>query len=417
MTLQSFQNKSTNDHQSRLHPTIWMVGVMMFLMNLSYLMVYSYTGIYLKTILGVGTLAIGFFEGTAEALSFFMKLFSGVISDHWQRRKPLILLGYFFSVGSRVMFGVFNTFLPIFSARMLERIGNGIQSTPRDTIVADLAPPNRIGSAYGLKRTLSQAGAIFGCILGFFVMEWTQSDFQKVFLISSFPAILAFLILILFVKEPQKTSIDKKNTQSSPNKKNFLGISWANFPLLGNRFWVLMGISAIFMLSRYNETFLILYAHNSFALEPKYASMIMLVFNTAWCISSYPIGFLGDRLNRYWFLALGIIFLIVANFFLATATNLSMMLVGVACWGVQYGATQNVLTSLVAEVVPERLRGTGLGCFYIICATCLFFADNIFATLDHHFSTYHYGFLLSGVLGCTSLAALVIIIGKKKKAI
>ena len=311
------------------------------------------------------------------------------------------------------MFGIFNTFIPVFCARMLERVGNGIQSTPRDTIVADLAPPKRIGAAFGLKRTLSQAGAIFGCVVGFFIMDWTNNNFQRLFLFASFPAILAFLILIFFVKERKKNCGTSSESTSHQEKKR-IGIHWSNFPLLGRSFWMLMGIATIFMLSRYNESFLMLHAYENFAYPTKYASIVMLVFNTAWCLSSYPVGSLGDRLNRYWFLALGIIFLIVANFLLAIATNFWMMMAGVACWGVQYGATQNVLTSLVAEVVPEELRGTGLGCFYIICATCLFCADNVFAALSHHFGS-QYGFLMSGLLGATSLGVLVVVVGYKKK--
>src|SRR3546814_16042174 len=82
-----------------------------------------------------------------------------------------------------------------------------------------------------------------------------------------------------------------------------------------------MLVASIFMLSRFGETFLTLHAYDNFGLQSEYAPTIMLIFNAGWCLSSYPVGVLADRMNRYWFLAMGIVFLILADHFLATANR------------------------------------------------------------------------------------------------
>ncbi|MEI6188707.1 MAG: MFS transporter, partial [Alphaproteobacteria bacterium] len=173
MTTSSISADSTK--KLKIHSTVWKIGWMMFLVNLSFVMGYSYIAIYMDY-LGVSMAMIGLAEGIAEALSFVLKLFSGMLSDYFRRRKPLMVIGYSMIVISRVLIGFASSFLPFISGRLLERIGNGTQSTPRDTIVADVMSSKRIGAAYGIKRTLSQAGAGLGAIIGMFAMRLFNND-------------------------------------------------------------------------------------------------------------------------------------------------------------------------------------------------------------------------------------------------
>jgi MFS family permease len=175
-----------------------------------------------------------------------------------------------------------------------------------------------------------------------------------------------------------------------------------------------MLITGIFMLSRFSETFLALYAYDNFALETFQAPTIMLVFNAGWCLSSYPVGFFADRMNRYWFLAMGILFLILADHILASATSLTWVYVGCFFWGVQYGVTQNIFLSLIAEMVPSDLRGTGFGCYYIICAISAYCADHLVGVVSQHYGQ-SIAFSTSGVIAMVSLLTLIFVIGFKRK--
>lgn len=411
---QSAVDKTSTDSQ-KIHSTVWKLGWMMFLVNLSFVMGYSYIAIYMDS-LGVAMAWIGIAEGVAEASSYLMKLFSGMISDFLRRRKPIMVVGYAMIIFSRVVFGFANTFSPIFFGRMLERIGNGTQSTPRDTMVADVAPPKRIGAAYGLKRTLSQSGAFIGAIVGMIVIRMFNNDIQSVFQAAVLPAIIAFLILLFLVKEPKKFAHSAVSAEIPlPEQKRKHPISLKNLPLLGNSFWMLMLVAGIFMLSRFSESFLSLYAKKEFGLALENAPLIMMTYNAAWCLTAYPIGRLSDRMNRYWFLIIGIIFLILADMILANATSLSMVWFGVAFWGIQMGITMNIFLSLIAEIVPEDLRGTGFGCYYIICAVSEYFANHVVAGIISQNFGQSQAFFTSGIIAAFSLLVLILIMGYKGK--
>ncbi|MHA1558845.1 MAG: MFS transporter [Alphaproteobacteria bacterium] len=413
------ETSSTNSASSAMEIkgfplTIWILGLMMFLINLSFVMVYSFSGLYLKSFLGVSTVWIGILEGAAEASSYAMKLFSGVFSDSLKKRKPVMVLGYFLSVFSRPLIAVADSFSLVFASRLMERFGNGIQATPRDAMVADIAHKKRIGASFGLKRSLGTAGSFFGAVCGYFAMKYTN-DYHTVFWLSTIPAFIAFAVLIFFVKEPKKAvssslSSALEENAVSKNKKRF---TLKNFRFLGKTFWILMLINAVFMLARVNETFLILYSYGHFALAKEYAPTVMMAFNIGWCVSSFPVGVIADRVNRYWFLAIGIILLILSDLVLAIAPSKLFFFLGVFLWGVQYGMTQNVFVSLITEIVPAHLRGTGFGCYYIITALSAFCADSIAGKISHHHGEM-YAFVASGIVASASLLLFLSLMGRSK---
>ncbi len=399
--------KEKTKSPSHIPLLVWILGCMMFLVNLSYIMVYSYVGIYMKS-LGITMGWIGVVEGVAEGCSYLMKLFSGMFSDYLRRRKPVMLVGYSLIVCSRIIFSLSLSFFPLFGARLVERLGNGIQSTPRDTMVADVSPSDRIGTCYGLKRTLAQAGSLVGALCGIGAMIWMDGDYQKVFQIAAVPAIIAFLVLIFFIKEPVNSEHSALSSEIPlPAEKKRTYMHWSNLFELGTKFWVLMILTSIFMLARFGETFLTLHAYTNFGLQAKYAPTIMLMINGGWCLAAYPIGVLADKMNRYWLLIMGIIFLILADYFLASANSLLWIYIGCFLWGVQYGITQNIFLSLIVETVPSDLRGTGFGCYYIICAISAYFADCMAGILSERFGEAS-AFSASGIIAMVSFLFLVI---------
>lgn len=389
----------------------------MCLINLSYVMIYSFSGLYLKTVLGVATSHVGILEGLVEAASFLMKFVSGVLSDFWKRRKPMMVLGYTLSVGARFLLALSGTYGAVFAARLFERLGNGIQATPRDAIVADVAPHKRIGASYGLKRSLGTFGSFMGAVAGFGVMCWSDDNIFLVFQIACIPAFLAFFVLMFFVKEPKRFEHSAVSAELPlPAVKRRHPFSWNHMRLLGSSFWWIMLINAIFMTARINETFMALHGQANLGLTIRYAPMVMMVYNLGYCSASYPVGVLADRMNRYGFLAIGIIFLILADSVLAWATTLPVFFFGAFLWGIQFGITQNIFLSLVAETVPENLRGTGLGLYYVISAIAVFAGDTVagFIAEGHGEAS---AFWVSGLVAIVALLTLMIILTFRKRAI
>lgn len=387
------------------------------MINLSYVMIYSFSGLYLKTVLGVATSHVGILEGIVEAASFLMKFVSGVFSDYWKRRKPMMILGYTFSVGARFLLAISATYGAVFAARLMERLGNGIQATPRDAIVADVAPSKRIGASYGLKRSLGQFGSFMGAVVGFALMYYFNDDVFLVFHAACIPAFLAFIVLLVFVREPKKFDHSAVSAEVPlPAVKRKHPFSWNHMRLLGSTFWWIMFINAIFMMARINETFMALHGQANLGLTIRYAPVVMMIYNLGYCAASYPVGVLADRMNRYGFLAIGIIFLILSDSVLAWATTLPVFFFGTFLWGIQFGITQNIFLSLIAETVPENLRGTGLGLYYVISAVAVFVGDTTAGFIAEIYGEAS-AFWTSGMVAIVALLTLMLVLTFRKRAV
>lgn len=407
-TFMSDSNRQTRD--GKIPITVWQIGIMMFLMNISFVMAYAFSGLYLKHILGASAIGIGALEGFCEMISHLMKLLSGMLSDFFKRRKGIMIFGYIFSVISRPVLAISGSFGLVFSARMLERFGNGIQASPRDAIVADVAPRKRIGASYGLKRSLAYIGSLLGGVFGILAMKATGNNYQAVFALASIPAIAAFLLLIFCVKEPKRFDHPAVTAEAPlPSPKLKPKFSFKNFKYLGVSFWLLMIVNAIFMMARMNETFLILRMNEGFQIDPMFAPVVMIVFNLGTTLSSYPIGLLGDRFDRVKLLCIGVAALLLADIIMYSATTRGIMYLGVLFWGIQLGSTQNVFVSMIAEKVPEDLRGTGLGVYWLVNAFAAFVADTLAGYVAHHFSLNSI-FVSSGIIGVFALLVLLLMI-------
>ena len=403
--------------------TVWQIGIMMCLMNLSYVIAYSFSGLYLKHILGTATFSIAILEGLCETVSYLMKLLSGVISDLLRKRKVLMIIGYLFSVVSKPLLAFSNTFPFVLTSRMMERFGNGMQASPRDAIVADVAPKHRIGASYGLKRSLAYAGSFLGGFVGIISMKLTNNDYQTVFIIASIPAFIAFAILVFFLKEPKQKKVEEINntvTEEEPQvqqPKQRSKFSFRQLKQLGRSFWAVIIVNVAFMLSRMNEQFLILRVNEGFVTDQALAPTVMIVMNFGAILASYPCGALGDKLNRQKMMFVSVLLLVLSDFVMFGASNRVTMYSGICLWGMQMGASQNVFYSLIAENVSHDLRGTGLGIYWFVNAVMAVCADSIAGKVAESFGL-KYTFISSGVFGILSLVTLMIImkhIGKQIK--
>lgn len=396
---QNFPKRMTNAMKRiSVPPAIRVLGGMMFLVNTSYIIILSLAPIFLNTVIGVSTIWIGLLEGVVESVSFLIKLCSGIVSDYFRKRKWLMVIGYALTVFSKPIIAISNKYFLVFIARLCERLGNGLQATPRDAMVGDIAQPGNRGACFGLMRSMGTAGSCLGGILGFLAMIYTDGNFQQVFLVATLPAFCAFCILVFFVKEPKHHV-----PENAPEKRP---IKLSDVKLLGRPYWLLMIVVAVFMLARVSETMMVLLAQKNFGLDKVYAPLIMSTYNVTYSLSSFPSGWLSDKIGRRGVMAFGIAALAVADFFLATATNLYGVFIGVLIWGVQMGISQSVFVALITDYVPEDLRGTGIGFFHLISAVSALIAGLGGGTIAHFYglsSTFAYSL-------CVAIIALVVLL-------
>ncbi len=394
-------------HEKKIPPAVWLVATCMCLINISSSMVFGLSAVYLKTVMGLAITWIMLIEGIGEGASFVMKLLSGVLGDYIKKRKPIILSGYMLITISKICLALSSSFILALISRVFERVGNGIQATPRDALISDIAPPDKKGTCFGLKRSLGQAGAFLGSAMSFGIMYFTNEDFHAVFWIALIPAALALLMLYFFVQDPPRVE------ECTLNKHPRRAFRLSDIPRLGRSYWLLMLVTTVFMISRLGEPFLVMHASRNFGLRDMYAPIIIMVYQIAYCLSSYPVGLLSDKLNRATLLAVSIAVLIVADAILAFAQSLSLVFVGILFWGVQMGAVQSVVMASIADMAPKGLRGTAFGFYYLLTAiSAIIAASGAGMTAERYGESF--SFLLS--LGIASFSLLILCIKNPYKA-
>jgi MFS family permease len=351
---------------SRLPAGIWALGFVSLLMDISSELIHSLLPVFLVTTLGTTVLVVGLIEGAAEATALMTKVFSGVLSDYWGRRKPLAVLGYGLGALSKPLFALATTSGLVLSARLIDRVGKGIRGAPRDALIADIAAPEIRGAAFGLRQALDTVGAFLGPLLAIGLMLLWANDFRAVFWVAVIPGVLSVALLVFAVREPRPAAGERRG---NPIRRE-------NLRRLGRAYWWVVGVGAVFTLARFSEAFLVLRAQQG-GLALAWAPLVLITMNIVYSIGAYPFGKLSDKMSHRALLAWGLAVLIAADLLLATSGAGGMLWGGIALWGLHMAMTQGLLSAMVAQAAPADLRGTAFGFFNLVSGLALLLASGL----------------------------------------
>lgn len=350
----------------RIPPGVWVLGFVSMLMDISSEMIHSLLPLFMVGVLGASAFTVGLIEGLAESTALIVKVFSGVLSDYLGKRKGLAVLGYALGAFTKPLFAIAPSIGMVLSARLLDRVGKGIRGAPRDALVADIAPAEVRGAAFGLRQALDTVGAFLGPLLAVGLMLLWANDFRAVFWVAVIPGMLAVMLLAFGVHEPERHQGEKKR---NPIRRE-------NLKRLSTSYWWVVGVGAVFTLARFSEAFLVLRAEQGgipLALVP----LVMVAMNVVYAGSAYPFGKLSDRMSHKTLLAWGLVVLIGSDLVLATNDHWTTVLAGVALWGVHMGMTQGLLATMVADTAPADLRGTAFGFFNLVSGVATLVASAV----------------------------------------
>jgi MFS family permease len=379
----------------RVPATVWALGAVSLLMDLSSELVHSLLPVFMVTVLGASMLAVGVVEGIAEATASIVKLFSGAISDRLGRRKPIVVIGYGLAALSKPLFPLAASVPLVLAARFMDRIGKGIRGAPRDALIADVTPEGLRGAAYGLRQALDTVGAVLGPLAAIGLMFLLASDVRAVLWWAVLPAIAAVVVLVLFVKEPAGTR--------TPLEK----LSFKSFHRLGTRTWAIVALGAVLTLARFSEAFLVLRAQDlgvALAMVP----IVLVVMNVAYTAIAYPAGVAADRGHRNALLVWGLLALISSDLLIASTSSLAVFFTAILLWGVHMGLTQGLLSTLVADAAPAQLRGTAFGVFHLVSGVALLAASLIAGSLWDNFGA-SWTFYAGAAFTAVALAGLLLV--------
>lgn len=344
--------------------SVWALGFVSLLMDVSSEMIHSLLPLFMVTQLGASSTIIGLIEGLAEAMALIVKVFSGVISDYLGKRKTLALLGYSLGALTKPLFAIADTSGMVLTARLTDRIGKGIRGAPRDALIADITPAEIRGAAFGLRQSLDTVGAFLGPLLAVALMLLWPGDFRAVFWLAVVPGLLSVLVLFLGVREPA--------VRGEPARHQPLRLE--SLRRLGSDYWSVVAIGAVFTLARFSEAFLVLRAQQC-GIPLAWIPLVMVAMNVVYAASAYPFGKLSDRYSHRRLLGMGLLVLIGADLILASQSHWAMLIAGVSLWGVHMGMTQGLLAKLVADTTPRDLRGTAYGFFNLVSGIAMLVAS------------------------------------------
>jgi len=362
--------------------------------------------------LGAGPAQLGVIEGIAESVASFAKLFSGYLTDRIERRKPLVVAGYFVANAVKPLLALSTAWWHILLIRFSDRLAKGVRGAPRDVMIAESVPRERLGSAYGLIQSMDSAGAIAGPLAALVLLA--RYGIRGVFWAAAVPGALCVLVALLGIRETKKPHFSQQTREmghpaedfnQEPAKKSSETPDASNATLPATFYMVLIAVT-LFSLGNSSDMFLVMRAQNV-GIPVKLAPLLGLVFNLTYTLGSWPAGWFSDRFSRRWTAAAGYLIFAAVYFVFGRAPSTLAIWITMAVYGLYYALTQPVLKALVVDTVGEEIRGRALGVYFFATSVATLAASLITGELWKHYGA-GVPFYLSAALAAVSAIILVL---------
>jgi MFS family permease len=369
---------------------IYAFGLTSFLNDTATEMAYWVLPAFLVS-LGAGPAQVGLIEGVAESVASFAKLFSGYITDRIEGRKPLVVAGYAVANAVKPLLALVSAWWQILLIRFSDRLAKGVRGAPRDVMVAESVPNERLGSAYGLIQSMDSAGAIAGPLTALLLLA--HYGIRSVFSAAAVPGALCVIVALFGIRETKRRregSSDRSSDRSpdrSPDPKPEKKTGGArNVPITalpGAFYFVLMAVT-LFSLGNSSDMFLVMRAQNV-GIRMALAPLLGLVFNITYTLGSWPAGWCSDHFSRRWIAAAGYLIFAAVYFVFGRAPSPLAIWITMAVYGLYYALTQPVLKALVVETVGQEVRGRALGVYFFATSVATLAASLVTGQLWKHF--------------------------------
>lgn len=338
-----------------------LLGWVSFFNDVSSEMIYPLLPLFTVVVLETSATSLGWVEGVAQATVALLTAWVGLRSDRFRRRAPYVQLGYGLPLVGKAVLALAVAWPMVMLGRVIDRVGKGIRSAPRDALIADVTPAADRGRAFGLHRAMDSAGAVVGILLSAFLLWWftgtpakgqtaseqTASSFRLIFAIAAGLGLIALVFTFKLRDRPH----EEKATSTAPDHK------------LSRQYWVVLALLLVFSLANSSDAFLLLRAVD-LGLAPWEVVLLYAVMSVVYMLGSYPAGTLSDRFGRWPLLAIGwAIYAVVYSLLACTGAVAIWPLL--ALYGIQLAITDGVGKALLVDHAPKDRRGFALGIFYM----------------------------------------------------
>ena len=318
-----------------------------FLQDAASELLYPLLPIYLTAVLGAPAAVVGAVEGVAEGAASLTKLAAGPLGDRFARR-PLIATGYGMAALGKVMVAAATAWPGVLAGRVVDRLGKGIRSAPRDALlVVDVDNAAR-GRVFGFHRAMDTLGAVVGPLLGLAGYELLDHRIAPLLWVAVVPAVLS-VALVFLVRESRRV-LPKRG-------KVFAGVRD-----LPSRYWRVTVVLVAFGVVNFPDALLLLRL-NEIGFSVVEVILAYVTYNAVYAMSSYPAGLLADRVPRPAVLGIGLVFFAIGYVGLGLTTDAvaAWLLIGV--YGLFTGCTDGVGKAWISSLVGADLQAGAQGLF------------------------------------------------------
>jgi len=342
------------------------LGAASFFTDLASEMITPLIPIFLSKELKAGRAILGLIEGVSDSVASLLRLISGWLSDRLRKRKILIFVGYGFSVVMRPLMAVVGTAWHLGLLRLIDRVGKGIRLAPRDALIADSCEPAARGKAFGFQRMMDNLGGVLGMLIAAALLLHFAGHYRKIFLLTAIPASCVLLVIALVLRDRPSTA---------PPAKLRLSLRPFGFEFR----WFLLTV-VVFTLGNSSDLFIIARLSHV-GMQDHWVVLIWCGHTAIRMLAALPAGMLADRFGKKRLVFVG--WLLYAGVYagLAFASSAASLMALLAAYALYWSLAESVLRAVVADLVPEELRGTAYGLYHFCVGIAILPANLLFGLL------------------------------------
>ncbi|MEW6507570.1 MAG: MFS transporter [Bacteroidota bacterium] len=388
-------------NKSRIPTSVWILGLVSLFTDFASEMLYPITPLFLSATLGASMSLIGLIEGIAEVTAGLLKGYFGLLSDKIQRRSIFVKIGYTLSAIVKPLPG-FLPFIPtVISSRVIDRIGKGIRTAPRDFLLA-AASTNNTGAIFGFHRGMDTLGAVLGPMTALILLNYFTGNYILIYFAAVVPSLLAVMFVFL-VKEKGSFNIQVKHKIS-------IKLFWSETT---SEFKLLLTILTLFSIVNSSDVFLILKTQNISGSDTA-ALLGYILFNVVYALSSYPIGRISDQLSKSKVYIAGLFVFSIVYLGFGISSSYLINIVLFCIYGIYAASTEGISKAWISDLIPSHLRGTAIGLVTTFSSFGVMLGSMLTGILWDSFG-YNVPFLISSIVSL--MLGIILIFLKKNRLI
>ncbi|HBS87164.1 MAG TPA: MFS transporter [Bacteroidales bacterium] len=363
-------------------------------------MVYSVMPLFLMSI-GASKTTISMIEGIAESTASLLKALSGFWSDKIGKNKPFMIIGYGMTALITPFYALARFPIHILLLRFIERIGKGVRTAPRDSLISGSINKNETGKNFGFHKAMDNSGAIIGPFLAFAILYFFPLNYELIFVLAGIPALIGVITIVVFIKEAKS---EKKSS-----------VRWTSFKNLPKKFWFFLFIIFIFSLGNSTDALLLVKTSET-GVDNMYIPFIYMIFNVISVFLAVPVGILSDKIGREKMLIPAFLIYSIVYFLFGSFNSLNIFLMLFLLYGFYSALSDGSQKAMVSDLVSKDLKGTGFGIYHAVLGFSLLPASLIAGLLYDHVDSsapFYFGSIMSLIAALMMLGFMIIYKTKK----